>query len=34
MNKEQKRKQQLQKRVQDESLAFQTLFGAKQRMGI
>lgn len=33
MNKVQKRKQQLQKRAQDESLAFQTLFGAKQRIG-
>ena len=31
MNKEQKRKVQLQQRILNESLTFQTMFGAKQK---
>ncbi|MDY3852435.1 MAG: hypothetical protein SO013_06040 [Prevotella sp.] len=33
MKKEQKRKTQLQQRVLNESLAFQTMFGARQKLG-
>lgn len=34
MNKEQKRKQQLKQRTLNESLEFQTLFGARKKLGV